>query len=370
MSCWSGISASSAGATILCPPRLALPQVRTSSKAADRGTALHEFARICIENPSGRDQALLDIDESYRETAAGMNLTEAIAGLKVVGCERAYALDVKQKTVRFIGTNINRKYNETLVASGQEPLGRYDIPFSIDVEASWAGSPVELDFKSGQSIGDPGEHWQRRICAAGLMLFYGTANAISRVAYIRDDGSIDPDGCEFSIFDAEDFCDTLVKAIDAVAEAKATLGRNVMPTLYPSDAACQYCPAMTSCPVWTNTAKAMLGKLAAIENGPELSALSLEELGRVWELAKMVEKIVEPLLKGLKLVAAETPLPIGDAYEVRPQVKSRSYFNDSAARGLITMLLGQAGHNEGEIASKLATLKGKTEYNEFRKVKK
>lgn len=368
MSEWSGISASGAGAAILCPTRLALPQVRTTTEAAERGNYLHEFARLVTVNPACREAALLEIPEQFRHTASGMNLDAALDGLTVIGCERAYALDVKARTVRFIGENIGRNYER------DQPLGRYEVPYTMDVEAliqlGGHSVPAELDFKSGQSIGDPAEHWQRRICASGLMLFRDTATAISRVAYIWEDGRIVPDGTEFSIIDVEDFCDTLVATIDAVHEARAMLAEGRMPTIYPSDEACAYCPAMLYCPQFTNFAKAMLGKLQAVEKGPELSSLSLEELGAVWTMAKTAEKIVENLLPNLKKIAEEKPLPVGPDHEIRPLTKSKKRFDQSKARGLITVLLGRLGVEDEEIQSQLEKLQVVGEYQEFRKQRK
>ena len=368
---WCGVSASGAGAMIACPARLALPAAYTTSEAADRGTELHAYARTVTVNPDGREQALKDVPEKWRHTAAGMNLGEALEGLRVVGCERAYALNVKERTVRFIGENIDRKYNETLKAKGEAPLSRYEIPFTMDVEAFFDDdTPVELDYKSGQHIGDPAEHWQRRICAIGLMIFHDAPTAISRVAYIWDDGRIVPDGHEFGALDVDDFCDTLMHAIDKVWEARLLFANGIMPAISPSDEACTFCPAVSSCPYYTNFAKAMLGRLAEIQTGPELSSLTDDEKGKVWEECKKAEKIIETLLTGLKKMAEQKAFPVGDKYEVRPIDKGRTYFDDSKARGLIVTLLGRAGANEKEIETTMKGLHGKTEFQEFRKVKR
>lgn len=369
---WCGVSGSSAGATIECPTRLALPQSRTTSDQADRGTELHAFARICTVNPDGRAQALLDMPEKWRHTAAGMNIAAALEGLRVVGTETAYALDVQKRTVRFIGNNIERKYNETLVAGGQAPIGRYEIPFSMDVEAFYNDIPVELDYKSGQSIGDVEEHWQRRVCAAGLMFFYDTPTAISRVAYIRDDGTIIPDGTEFSVMDAEEFCDQLVKAIDAVWEARLLFANGIMPTVYPSDGACAYCPVMESCPYYTNFAKSMVGRLQAIEAGPELSTLTSDEKAKIFAELKIAEKIVEQQLGALRKLAAIEPIPaLGDEdKEYRATQRSRSSFDGAAARGMIATLLRRDNKTDDEIADVLKKLDKSTSYTEVRKVKR
>jgi hypothetical protein len=122
------------------------------------------------------------------------------------------------------------------------------------------------------------------------------------------------------------------------------------------------------CPYWMNTARAMLGKFTDATEPLNLEALTPEELGKVWFQMKGLEKIFEDTLDGLKKIAARSPLPVGDTKEVRPSMRSRSYFDDSKARGLIVMLMGQAGATEQEIEAKLASLMGKTEYEEYRTV--
>ncbi len=356
-----GVSASSVGPTILCPTRAVLPQVRDTGEAAVRGNELHEFARLVTENPGCREAALAAVPEDYRHTAEGMNLAGALDGLEVLGCEMAYALNVQTRTTRFIGRNIGRNYGA---------IGKYEIPFTIDVEAVVDGVPVELDYKSGKNIGPVKEHWQRRVCATGLMFFHDTASAISRVAYIWEDGSIHPAGDEFNIFEAEDYCDEMLKMLDAVYAAEAKLYGGEMPTTYPSDDACKYCPAMMSCPAMTNFAKAMLGKLEAIEKGPELSTLAPAELLEVWETAKRAAVIAETVIDSLKVLAEKQAFG-NEEYEVRGKAKDgKAYFDAGKARGLITVLLGKLGAEDEEIKNQIAGLMGKgKEYTEYRKYK-
>lgn len=372
MSGWTGLSASGVGAAIICPSRLVLPAAHTSSDAAARGDSLHEFARICGKTPEARDEALKAVPDDWKFTAEGMNIQQALEGLTIVGFERAYALNVKTGVVRFIGEDIGRDYNGTLAKNGQAPLDKYDVPFTIDVEgrSNFLNMPTELDYKSGQNVGDPAEHWQRRICATGLMLYYDEPTAISRIAYIWMDGSIHPDGCEFSILDTEEFLETCVRTIDAIEEAKRTFASGRMPVINPDEEACKYCPALTSCPYWTNFAKSMLGRMQAIENGPELSELTPEEMGKAWEDAKKAEKIAEMTIKALKLMASKNPFPVGEKYEVRSKEKSRTYFDDGKARGLIVTLMTRAGSEPQEIEQQLEALKGKTTFEEFRAFKK
>lgn len=367
---WSGLSASAAGATIECPTRLAFPGAHTKGEAADRGNELHAFARVVTINPGAREVALAKVPEKWRHTAAGMNLDAALDGLRVTGCERAYAVDVKKRTTRYIGDNIGRDYNGELKRKGLPLLSRYEIPFTIDVEAFVDDVPVELDYKSGQSIGDPSEHWQRRVCASGLIYYYDSASAISRVAYIWDSGDIKHDGCEFSILDAEEYCETLVTAIDMVWKYREMIAAGIMPPVFPSDSACQYCSAKWKCPAIVEQARIVLGKVKSVVEGPDLTALTQEELGEAWRIAKEAEKLIEPLFEGLKKIAAVAPLLIDEKFEVRPVTKSRSFFDNDGARGLIVKLMSQAGKSDEEIAVELAKLQGKREYDEYRKVKR
>lgn len=368
---WCGVSASGVGATIECPPRAALPAARESGEYAERGNEIHAFCRVIGKNPEAREQALLDVPEAWRQTCAGIRLEEALAGISVLGYERAFALDVKHRTVRLIGENIGRDYNGELARRGEPLLGEYEIPFTTDVDGMVDGDiPIEIDYKSGQYQGEPSEQWQRKVCCTGLMYFHGAFEAKTRTAYIWDDGRIVVDPGEFTLLDAEDFCDEMVEMVDAVNAAKRMLADGKMPTVYPSDTACKYCPAFMQCPAQMNIARAMLGKFQDITHGPQLETLSIEELGQVWAMAKAAEKLIEPVLKSLKQVALKTPLPVDETKEVRPVLRSRSYFDDSKARGLIVMLMGQAGATEAEIEAKLASLVGKTEYEEYRTVNK
>ncbi len=371
MSDWSGLSASNVGPAIECPSRMVLPRARTNGIAAKRGNILHTYCRNITITPAARETCLKEIDdEKIRATAEKIDLDAALDGLEVVACERAYVLNVKERSVRIAGDNIERHYNESLIARGLAPLGKYDIPCTIDVVAMADGVPVELDYKSGQPIGPIKEHWQRKICSTALMIHYATASAISRVAYIWEDGTIHPDGDEFSCMDVDDFCDEVVRTIDAIDKARAVVEAGKIPTVYPSDTACKYCEAQTSCPYWTTFAKAMLGELGAL---PNLETLTPEQLGKAWDLMKKSEVILKNIEALGKLAATdEAPLVIDEEWEVRPAwQKGRSYFNDTKARGKIAALMAANGSTQAEIDATILGLSGKgKDFAKYVKVKR
>lgn len=344
-----------------CPPRMVLPQSRTTGEYAIRGNIIHNFCRLIGYNPETRKVALEEIeDEKIRTTCAGIDLSDVFRGVSVVAFERAYILNVKDRTVRLAGDNIERQYNKALISKGLEPLGKYDVPATIDFVGMRGDVPVETDYKSGQSIGDPEVHWQRRICAVALMIHYGTSTAESRVAYVKEDGEILLDGCEFSCMDIDDFCDQVVEAIDKVIEAKQMLADRRMPTVNPSEDNCKYCNALTSCPYYLNLAKAMIGDLEAVEQGPDLRTLTPEQMGALWDKRKKYQTILDNIETVGKILAGDSPLIIDDKWEIKPVWQAgNSFFDASKARGEIVKLMSAKGSTQDEIDATIKSLMGK-----------
>lgn len=358
---WLGITGSTAGAVAACPARAALPRcVEPAGERADRGNELHTFAECVTLDPSNRKKYEDAVSEEWRHTAQGMNLDEALDGIEVIGCEVAFVLNVKDRTCRRIGERIERKYEEHLAATGQEPLTKYDIPFTVDV-LGWSktlGCPVELDYKSGRSIGEVEDHAQRRISAAGVLFHYNSDTALSRVAYIWDDGQIRPDGHEFTVLDAWQICDEQVDSIDRVEAARALVAEGSTPTVYPDrDKQCRYCQSFDYCPYWNNLIRTSLDEVDHIATGLSKDVLSPEQKGKALDYVKDVLKAASELEKRLKEHVYKSPLPVDDRLEFRAEEQAgKSSFDAAAARGLIVTLLGQQGLDSEEIEERLKKL--------------
>lgn len=353
---WSGLTGSGVGPAGACPAREALPKARMDGEAADRGNVLHEFCRCVTVNPAVREQALAAItEEDWRRTAAGMNLDLALEGLIVLGCEVAFVLNVDKQTCRKIGTNIGRRYADHLKATGQEPLGEWDIPFTVDVLARYGETPVELDYKSGQHIGDPALHMQRRISNAGLLFHYDATSAISRVAYIWESGEIRPDGCESFYMDAVQLCDEVKDIIMRVRATRALVAEgHIPPVTMNRDEQCKYCDAFMYCPGWAGLIR---GAKQQLSNIPDLAEIDATTKAEIFDYVKDVLKAAETLEKVLKEHIYRQPLPLDDEYEFSAKdQKGRSYFDQSGARGEIVKLMGRLGHSDTEIEAALAKL--------------
>lgn len=349
---WSGTTGSNAFDLAACPPRGALSKcIEKAGERADRGTELHLFAQRLATDPGNRKAHEEAVSEQYRHTARGMNVDEALDGIKVLGCEVSFVLNVKDQTCRKIGENINRRYGE------HTTLTKYDIPFTVDV-LGWSEAlncPVEIDYKSGQSIGEVELHGQRRLSAAGLMMHFGADTTVSRVAYIWDNGTIKPDGHEFTVLDAWATCETLVEALDAWKAALELVESGGTPTVFPDrEKQCKYCSSFNACPYWNNLLK---GALDGVTRLGDLSDLSPTEKGRAYDYVKDVLKVASAADERLWEHASKEPIPIDDKWEYRLQTKKgRSYFDAAEARGVIVTLLGLLGKSEEEIAETLAKL--------------
>lgn len=367
MSDWTGISGSAAYDVAACPPRVVLPKARKNGQYAERGNVLHDYCRKLGAHPSKRLAYLAALDEEYRLTAEGIDLGDALEGIEVKGREVAYILDVKNHTCRYIGENIERAYEEYLAENNLPPLTKYEIPFTIDVEgvSTVLGCPLELDYKTGMSIGDPFEHGQRRIAAAGLLFHHDVPLVVSRVAYIDEFGAVTPDGCDFTMLDAIETCDKMVRAIDAVARVREQVARGETPTVYPDrDKQCKYCDSFVYCPYWSS----LLSTTAATLQAQGISG----EPGSVMKFVKDLIKVATELEDQLKERAKREPLIVDDENEYRAEWRDgRKYFDNAAARGLIIQLAGRLGEDEKQIEQRLAGLnkQGKS-YQEVRKRKR
>lgn len=366
MTDWTGISGSAAADTAACPARAAFPKAVTSGSYAARGIALHRYAQQVTDKPEGRKAYLDEItDPEWRMTAEGMDLTEALKGIKVKACEISYCVNVKDKTCRLLGINIDRQYEKY----ADPPMTRYDIPMTLDVEGQMEddGVPVELDYKSGQSIGEVEEHGQRRISSAALMFYYETAEAASRVAYIEEDGAIRHDGCRFTYLDAYEFCDIMVEAIDRVLAARALVAAGGTPTVYPDrDKQCRYCSSFAVCPYWTGLIRGAKDGLQA------LTVITPEDAGAAMEYVKDVLKVAGELEDALRERAMKEALPISKTHEFSASLlDGRKSFDAPAARGLIVTLLGEKGLTDEQVDAKINSLtKQGADYFQVRKRKR
>lgn len=340
------ISGSSAGRAAKCPASHALPQIiEPTSQAADRGNVAHNYIRCKLSN-----SAIPLVPPEYKDFVEAIDIASHVKGVDVFGTEMSYMLNLLTKEVKFLGSNIGRAYPEH---------GPYEIPLTIDVVGFTKDKvPVELDWKTGQWTGEVEDNWQRRLCAAVLLLKFDTSEVISRNVYLREDGSSYTDTATFTIMDIYAFLDEFKGVVDAVLRARLILSNGGIPDTYPGDH-CEFCNAKPFCPAKTAIVKTFSTDLQPLID--KLAELPPRKQGEVMVRVKEIKKLAEYAETVLKEAAYDHPLPVGDEHEYRVKEKEKTYFDDSAARGL----LKQLGATDDDIAK----LYKVNRYKEVRKLK-
>ncbi len=334
-------SASGLARAIECPASLALPQVATSSDAARRGSQIHSFIAAGLMGVS-KAEALKLVDAEHRATCEGIDFAKVGGDLSAVKAEAAYAYDVRQRTVRLVGHNIGRNYG---------PMGDDEIAGTNDFEGlRLDGVPVVADVKTGQPVTPCRENPQMMFHALIQMLRTGASEVDARILYVREDGNVKLDSWTFDVFTLEGFADELDVMLGRVTRARLSVLQGDVRVSKGEH--CSYCPAMPACPAYTALARSMRGDMELAY--AKLGALTLEERGNVWDIAKACEKVVGNVLEGLKALAHQEAFPLPNGQTVKEIPFERSTFNQSAA---IALLRGKGATDE-EIGLLFAPFKG------------
>src|SRR5690348_7751770 len=138
-------TASSLERAAACPASCAIPvRVRSSSDAAERGSAIHGFIEDVISKHETREAALAKVPVEWRGTCAALDWDAITGDLEpaTTFAESAYALDYVTGRARFLGRSLNRKYPPT---SDEEITGTSDVDGD-----HFDGVPVVADVKTGQ----------------------------------------------------------------------------------------------------------------------------------------------------------------------------------------------------------------------------
>lgn len=212
----------------------------------------------------------------------------------VVGVERTYALHVKTGAVRHLGDRLNRQY---------DAAGRKDdeVVCTVDLVVRLSGGMLRIiDWKSRERVTDVLENWQMRIGTMGATGCedMGAAEDAEMILGYLDDGEMDT--CTVDYMTVSAWWSDLFALRDRLARHSDTHQIH-------EGSWCKYCPAMVSCPAKTQLALAMIGELNV---AGQISELSDEQCGRVWEKARSAKDIVERVIDAVKERARTSPVPL------------------------------------------------------------
>lgn len=334
-------SASALARAMECPSSVALPQVATTSDAAQRGSQIHRFVRDGLSGVS-RAAALATVDKEHRATCEGIDFAKVGGDLSGVKAEAAYAYDVRQRTVRLVGYNIGRNYG---------PLGPDEIAGTNDFEGMRAdGIPAVVDVKTGQPVTVCRENPQMMFHALVQMLRTGASEVDARILYVREDGAIHPDSWTFDVFSLEAFADELDVMLGRVVRARLSVASGDVRVATGDH--CRYCPALQACPAYTSLARTMATDLDGAAE--KIAALAPVDAGKAWALLDRIGKLYDVTKEALKAYAAQQPIPLANGQTVKEIPFERSSFNQAAA---IAALRGKGATDE-EIGMLFVPFKG------------
>ncbi|HXN31735.1 MAG TPA: hypothetical protein VN894_07740, partial [Polyangiaceae bacterium] len=324
-------SASANERTISCPAWLAFPHVYRSNKYAARGHAIHSYQRAILAGVA-TELALAQVPEAYRDTCRQIDWHKLCGDLAEIETEVSYALDVRARTARVLGTNLGRDYEGAARRAGQ-PLGPWEIPGSLDITGrrKLDKMRVVVDTKSGfQDVTEAAENGQARFFASVFMLLEGDDEIMVRMAKLKPSGDVWNDVAVFKALDCDEYMDTLEAGLERSKQDRRLYLAGGTPDVYPSADTCQYCPAFDACPSKVALARSMLSDLMSIRG--RVQTMTQEERGFAWEKAHdVVKPLLNVVLEALKEAARSEPFPLSNGYELREAPYPKKQPNFTAA---------------------------------------
>ena len=339
-------SASANERTISCPAWLSFPHVYRSTKYADRGHDVHGYQRDILAGVA-QEIALAKLPEALRETCKRIDWRKLCGDLDEIATEASYALDVRARTARFLGTSLGRDYAGAARRLGH-PLGPWEIPGSLDITGRRRSDHLRVvaDLKSGfQDVTEAESNAQGLFFASVFMLLEGEDHVMIRMAKLKPNGDIWNDVATFGSLDVDEYMDQLEAGLDLAKVNRRVYLAGHTPDVYPGDH-CQYCPSFDACPAKTALASSMLSDLTTIRG--RVHAMTQVEKGAAWEKAHDgVAPVLKVVLEALKESARAEPIPLSNGYEVReaPYDKAQTDFEAAVA------LARELGATDAQIAT-------------------
>lgn len=305
-------TASSLEREIECPASAALsPQVRESSAAAERGTAIHVFCRSVIAG-TPRALALAAVPEGpWRETCEQIDFGVLCAGLKEVRAEVSYRITTRpdgEETVRELGVNLNRAYprRETNDVDGTNDFEGVEI-----LSGAWSVTDIKTGFWPVTSCE---RNPQMMFHARALMLRHDVDRVVARIAYVGVGGEISWDVHAFTRFELDLYADKLAERKARIERANEALRSGGKVTVN-AGSWCQYCPAYDVCPKNTALAHAMVSELR--ETHAKWGAMTDQEKALATVRAYEARDLAERVIESMKTLARVKPIDLPGGKQLR-----------------------------------------------------
>lgn len=347
-------SASGLDRSIACPASCVLPRISSSSEAAERGTAFHNFIERILQGMV-REVALDHVPAEYKEWCSLFDVNAALGCYDPNGdilyVEQPFAIDPVAGTVRLLPKTEHRDY---LGVTPTEFYGTVDL-----ICRDTAGNLVVNDWKTGRDLGDPRRKMQLRFFSLAMYMLHGVTKVNQRFTYIHEDGSSSAVGADVDAIDFEVTRDELKKLYASITGARRARDAGKTLTVTTGDH-CQYCSSWAYCPAKAGIVRRVIPDLEVLEE--RLAAMTAEELGVAWTKYRELQDCLKRVENVLKERAKTDPLPLPDGRVVRALRQSKSSIDATRALALAK----KYGALDWELDSCIRT----TSYDVTREVKK
>jgi hypothetical protein len=235
----------------ICPPSIALPQIfaeGTDDDAKAKGSATHQFLDRVAK--VGREQALAESDDRWRERCSSINLAKLADRLKL-STEVALAYNWREDTARILTPVAPRVYE--IDVESEVPCTGDVVAYDPEQRRVYAG-----DYKGPRAwLPKPDQSMQLGLEAVALARIYGADSA--EVEYIRilDDGESRRFDGVLDAFGIEAAAARIRETMELVTETRAQFERGLVPNVTEGQH-CRYCPARMHCPAKTAGMRAVL----------------------------------------------------------------------------------------------------------------
>jgi hypothetical protein len=290
---------SAIGRAMRCAASQVLPWAQEETSYSTRGTQLHRFVSRALDY--GKEHALAELELEHHGTAAFIDI-EAIRRIfpSTVHSEAAFAYDTASgKGRRLLGVT-GRRYE----------VSETEIAGTLDLVAYEPGRATLRDLKFGHETQSPArENAQIKTQALAVARACGAETVSAGLLYIRPDGNMFDDSCEFDAMDLDAWASDLRVMAGRVRNADAVMTEGREPDTSPSPETCRWCPALAYCPAQTKLVRAMGSEVGVLDTG----ALSDDEAARAWVRLRQYEGLIKRVKDSLETRARQTPfrLPSG-----------------------------------------------------------
>lgn len=274
-------TASSLWLAELCPASHVLPQVRETSEAQAKGSAVHKYLERAPQ--IGKEAALAELPEDYRELCSELDPADLPRGLR----EEALAYDLETRTGRQIDI-VARAYPDRpgIACATLDVLCVHD-------QAVW-------DYKNG---------WPCAAAESLQLISQGLYSARTfdwmrvTVGHLRVDGDrLRPDSVELGPIDLAAAHERIARIYERYQLAK----EQELPDVFPGEH-CTSCAAAPSCPATTALTRRVAEAMSEEERIVEMVAA---DPAKAWEFLGRAEHAMKRLRAELKRRASLSPIPL------------------------------------------------------------